>query len=112
MVPDRGVAVGVHREHGACGPYTDGMVELAGEPDAHIEAWRDAAAGDADLPGPWLPALVGDLAGGGELGVENVEQRLQLGVVVGRDAGADAHHPLRGREDVDVVVAAGRGDLA
>ena len=36
----------------------------------HVQPRRDAAAGNAELTGAWLPASIGDLAGRGELGTE------------------------------------------
>ena len=111
VLPDRGVGIGVDGEDGSRGAHTDGVVELPRQADGDVEAGRDAAAGDADLARSWLPSLVGDLAGGRQLGAEHVEQRLQLRVVLGRDARADTHHPLRrSRARSTSSSRVGRGD--
>ena len=103
-VDDQRVGVAVDREDRARGPDADHVVELAARADRHEQPRRDRATGDPDLAGTREPALVGDLAGGRELGAERGGERIEQRIVGGIDALADADHDRRVGEEVEVVV--------
>ena len=67
---DRGAPVGVDGQDGPRRPHPDHVVELPAQADGDVEPRGDGTARDADLAGAGRPALVGHLAGGGELGAQ------------------------------------------
>src|SRR5579864_2401013 len=89
---DKGVGVAVDRQNLARPSHTDHVVELAREPDRHVEQWADAPPGNAHLPGPGLPTLVGDLARRRELRAEDLEEGVEDRVLLGAHTRPDADH--------------------
>ncbi|MDA8288558.1 MAG: hypothetical protein M0014_08920 [Actinomycetota bacterium] len=71
--------ISVHRQQQAGAPNPGEMVRGTAQPDREMKERGDAAPGDADLSGTREQALVGDLAGRGELGAENGGEVLELG---------------------------------
>ena len=84
VLEDRGVPVRVDGQDGPRRPHPDHVVELPAEADGDVEPRGDGAARDADLAGAGRPPLVGDLAGGGELGPQHGGERAELLVLLGR----------------------------
>src|SRR5204863_5013878 len=101
---DGDVPVGIDGQDRAGGADTDHVVELPAQGDGHVEVGGDRPAGDADLAGVGLPAAVGHLPGGAELGPEHVEERLEVGVVVRGQAAPDPDDHRRFGQGVGVVV--------
>ena len=79
VVKHRGMRISVHRQQQAGAPNPGEMVRGTAQPDREMKERGDAAPGDADLSGTREQALVGDLAGRGELGAENGGEVLELG---------------------------------